>query len=110
VVPDAKVTATDTATSISTVTTTNKNGYYELPALQVGAYQLTVESANYQKYAQTGIQLSANANLEINAKLSIGPSQTTVTVSASSVQVETSNTQLEQTVGSSQIDSLPLFG
>jgi hypothetical protein len=110
VVPDAKVTVTNTATNISTVTTTNKNGYFEQPALQVGAYQLSVESANYQKFTETGIQLAANENREINAKLSIGPSQTTVTVSASSVQVETSNTQLEQTVQASQIDSLPLFG
>jgi hypothetical protein len=110
VIPDAKITATNTATNISTVTTTNKNGYFELPALQVGPYQVEVESANYQKFTSTGINLSANENREVNAKLSIGTSQTTVTVNASSVQVETSNTQLEQTVASTQIDSLPLFG
>jgi hypothetical protein len=110
VVPDAKITATNTATGISTVTTANKSGYYEIPALQIGPYQLVVESSNFQKFTATGIQLSANANLEINAKLSIGASQTTVTVSASSVQVETSNTQLEQTVTAAQMDALPLFG
>jgi hypothetical protein len=110
VVPDAKVTATNTATGIATVTTSNKTGYYEFPALSVGPYTLEVDSANYQKFNATGISLTANANLEINTKLSVGPSQTTVTVNASSVQVETSNTQLEQTVGETQLDELPLFG
>jgi hypothetical protein len=110
VVPDAKVTATNTATGISTITTSNKTGYFEFPALSVGPYTLEVDAANYQKYNATGISLTANANIELNTKLSVGPSQTTVTVNASSIQVETSNTQLEQTVGQDQIDELPLFG
>jgi hypothetical protein len=111
VVVGAKVNALNTATGISTVATTNQSGNYLFPVLQIGGpYTITVESAGFQTHVSNGTILSVNANLEISAKLSVGASTQTIMVNATAVQVETSNTQLQQTIPGSQIATLPMLG
>ncbi len=111
VVPDAKVTALNTATGISTETTSNKSGFYVFPSLQVGGpYSVTMDAPGFQKVVKTGVMLTVNADLEESAALTVGTEAQTVTVNSSSVQVETANTQLEQTVADVQIENLPMLG
>jgi len=111
VVPDVKVTALNTATGISTETTSNKGGFYEFLALQIGGpYKLAIEAPGFRKMEKTGIMLTVNADLEESAALAVGTEAQTVTVSSAAVQVETTNTQLEQVVPASQIENLPMLG
>lgn len=111
VVPNATVTALNNATGIATTATSDASGYFTFTALQVGGpYTITIEAAGFQKYQSTGTMLTVNANLELDGKMSVGAALQTVTVSASSVQVETSNTQLEQLVPQSAIEDLPMLG
>ncbi len=111
VVENATVTALNIATGITTETTSNKSGFFMLPVLQVGGpYTVEVESAGFQKFAKTAIMLTVNANLEENATLEVGTTLQTISVDASTQQVETSNTQLEQVVPASQLENLPMLG
>ncbi len=111
VLPGAKVTALDTQTGISTVTTTNQSGYYVFPSLRVGGpYRVSVNAHGFENFESTGVTLVVNANLQVDVKMQVGTTLQTVTVNASTVQVETSNTQLEQDVSASQLNVLPLFG
>ncbi len=112
VIPGATVTVLNTSTGISTVRTTDKSGYYVFTQLQVGGpYTVTVTAVGFKNYVQTGLTLNVNDNREVSGKLSVGGSATqTVEVSATAVQVETSNTQLEQIVTSQQIEQIPLEG
>ena len=111
VVADAKVTALNTATGIAVTTTSNHSGYYLFSALQPGGpYNVTVEANGFESYEAKGITLIVNANWDADAKLKIGGNQQTVTVDATSLQVETSNTQLEQVATVEQIEGIPLAG
>jgi len=110
IVPNAKVTALDTATGIVTVTSSNRSGLYTFPALQIGPYAVDIEAAGFERSESKGITLTANADLEINATLKVGTAAETVTVDASAVQVETANTQLEQTITDTEIENIPMFG
>jgi hypothetical protein len=111
VVAGAKVTALNTSTGISVVATTNQSGYYVFTALQPGGpYTVTVEANGFDKFEAKGITLIVNANWDADAKLKIGTNSQSVTVDASAIQVETSNTQLEQVATASQIESIPLAG
>jgi hypothetical protein len=110
VVPGAKVIALNTATGISTSTTSDKSGYYIFTQLQVGDYAITVDAFGFQNFSATSVVLNANANREVNAVLKIGGGAQTVQVTATAVQVETSNTQLEQVATSDELESLPLEG
>ena len=111
VVPNATVTALNNATGIATTATTNASGYYTLAALQVGGpYTIKIVASGFQNFQSTGFMLTVNANVEVSAKMIVGAALQTVTVSASSVQVETANTQLEQVVPESDIEDLPMLG
>jgi hypothetical protein len=112
VVPDAKVTALNNATGISTDTTTNKTGYFTITDLQAGGpYTITVSAGGFQSFVATGMTLNANDNREVQATLKVaGSGGETVQVTATAMQVETANTQLEQTVQDVQIENLPMLG
>ena len=111
VVPNAKVTVLNTATGISVDANTDHSGYYLITSLQPGGpYNVTIEASGFEAFEAKGITLSVNANWDADAKLTIGTNQQTVTVDASGVQVESSNTQLEQDINSDQIENLPLLG
>ena len=109
-VPDAKVTAVDTATGIATVTTSNRSGFYTFTVLQIGPYKVDMEAVGFERFESNGIALTANADLEINGKLKVGANAETVTVDGSAMQVETANTQLQQTIRDSEIENLPMLG
>ncbi len=111
VLPDAKVTALNTSTGISTETTTNKSGYYIFPELQSGGpYTITISAAGFENFIATGLTLNANDNREVLATMKVGGTAQTVQVTATEMQVETVNTQLEQTVPDTQIENLPMLG
>jgi len=111
VIPGATVSALNTSTGIKTVTKADKSGYFIFPQLQVGGpYTVAIAAAEFQKFETTGLILNVNDNREVNAKLVIGAASQTVEVSAQAVQVETSNTQLEQIATADQLEEIPLEG
>src|SRR6204780_3113346 len=97
VLTNASVTVVNTSTNITTTATTDNKGYYILPQLQVGGpYLVTITASGFQKFAQSNFTLNVNDNRDVDAKLKVGADNTTVSVSASAVQVETSDTQIKQ--------------
>ena len=61
VLPNAKVSAVNVATKVTTEATSNASGDYVLPALQPGTYSLTVEATGFRKARIDGIELAAAA-------------------------------------------------
>jgi hypothetical protein len=111
VIAGARVTAQNTSTGISTETTSDKSGYFIFPSMHVGGpYTVTVSAQGFEDFVANGLTLNVNDNREIEAKLRVGGTAQTVQVTASALQVETSNTQLQQIVSASQLESIPLEG
>ena len=111
VIPGAKVEALNTATGISTETASNKNGYFIFPELQVGGpYTVTVSASGFESFVASGLTLNVNDNREVLATLKVGGAAQTVQVTATALQVETSNTQLQQIVTADQLEGIPLEG
>jgi hypothetical protein len=111
VVPDATVTVVNTSTNITTKATSDSKGYYILPQLQVGGpYTVTIEAAGFKSFTQSSLNLQLNDNRDVDAKLEVGSPSTTIQVSATVVQVETSDSQLKQIVTTQQMEAVPLEG
>lgn len=111
VVPNAQVSALNTATGITTTTTSDKAGSFVFPELQVGGpYTVTVSDSGFESFVATGLTLNVNDDREVLASLKVGGGAQTVEVTATALQVETSNTQLQQIVTASQLESVPLEG
>lgn len=111
VIPGADVTALNNSTGISSKTTTNGDGYYIFPQLQIGGpYTVTIERPGFKASQSVGIELYVNSNLQINASLQTGTVTQTVEVSANVIQVETANTQQQMTMTSKQVEAMPMLG
>ena len=109
VVSGANITALNTATGITTQTTSNGSGYFLFPSLQVGGpYTVTVSAPRFVDFVTSGLTLNVNDNREVLAALKVQGTAQSVEVIATALQVETSNTQLEQIVTASQLESVPL--
>src|SRR5436190_1993418 len=108
VVAKAKVTVTNTATSINQVTESNDDGNYTVPYLRPGTYRITVEAAGFQKAVVDNINLAVDQNVRVDAIMKAGTVTETVTVSASAVALDTDTSAISQTIGNTQVENLPL--
>jgi hypothetical protein len=106
-IPTAKVIATNDATKQKNETTSNASGEYVLAALQPGTYTLTVEAGGFQRGLVTGLELDAAANISQPVTLQVGQITETVKVKANAVNVQTTDTQISQSVTLSDVDTLP---
>src|SRR5258708_2025450 len=110
VVSDAVVVATNVSNNVARKATTGADGEYRLLALQPGIYKLTVSAAGFETFTTTGIDVKVNDQLHIDAKLTVGNVEQSISVEANAVQVDTANTQLGGVVESKQILAMPLNG
>lgn len=110
VVPDARISVTNTSTGVVTKTVTNSTGYYEVLALPIGSYKVTVEKSGFQTGASEPRHLQINESLRFDFSLSVGSESQTVSVSAEAVNVETVNPTIGESVSSRAVVDLPLNG
>jgi hypothetical protein len=107
-VPGASVSIIDTARGTNVSLTTNDGGLFQAPYLLPGSYQVLVEVAGFKKSIQDGVQVRINETTDINVVLEVGGTQETVTVTAESTPLNTSDANLGQTVDAKRIEELPL--
>lgn len=110
-IPSAAVVVTNTSTGITTTARADRSGYYSVPQLQVGGpYTVSITASGFQKFLSSGLTLNVNDNREVNGRLTVGTDSVSVEVSATGLQIETSNTQLQQLVTADQLEGIPLEG
>src|SRR5580693_6370552 len=109
-VPGARVTATETATAVKQAITTDDRGFYAFQSLPVGSYAVAVEASGFKPLLRTGVIIDVHAKVVVDASLSVGERNETVTVSASAAHVETADTQLGEVINSKQMTAVPLNG
>jgi hypothetical protein len=110
VVPNAHLTAREAGTGLTYQTTTDGSGWYTLPVLPVGSYDLEIAAAGFSNYKRTGIVLDTNAELTIDAALAVSGAHETVSVSDNALHVETESTQLGQVITGREMQAVPLDG
>jgi hypothetical protein len=110
VVPAAKVDVTDQDTKVVISTETNGSGVYVLPSLTVGTYTVKVTKEGFKEYVENDIILHPATVQTVNVMLSPGAVTSLVTVSAGTVAVESSTSEVANQVESGQIGILPLNG
>ncbi|SEF77679.1 Carboxypeptidase regulatory-like domain-containing protein [Bryocella elongata] len=110
VVSGASVTATQTASGATVTAVTGDDGSYVLSNLPVGAYTVKVVAAGFQVYSRTGLVLEVSNDAEVDAPLTVGSTQITVTVDATAAQVQTEDTSISTVVDQNRVVDLPLNG
>jgi hypothetical protein len=110
VVPNATVVAREINKDLTFKTHSDGSGYYTLPVLPVGRYELAVQAPGFRGYRRKDIVLDTNAALTLDAALQVGDATETVNVSDDVLHVETIGTQLGQVITGAEMTSVPLLG
>ena len=106
----AEVTAQQTETGLSRVTTTDRNGNYLLLELPVGHYRLHVAAKGFEEYVQNGIMLNVDETASVSPHLAIGSEKQQVLVQADAQLIEPTVTSMGKVVQQQELEDLPLNG
>ena len=109
-VSGARVTAINTDTGLQRGTVSNAQGAYLLVELPVGHYRVEAEAQGFKKYVQEGISLDVNQQATVAVHLAVGTATQQIQVTSDAPMIETTSTNLGQTVGEREILDLPLNG
>ena len=110
VVPVAKVTLVEEATSVSSSTVTNDKGEYSFPALNPSTYTLVVEAPGFKKLDQKGIVIATQTANTQDAKLELGQVTETIDVTADAELLSTSEASTGTVIGRDTLEDLPSLG
>ncbi|MEP6642899.1 MAG: carboxypeptidase regulatory-like domain-containing protein [Acidobacteriaceae bacterium] len=108
VLSGVKVILTNTATGVTSETTTNTSGDYNFVEVVPGEYQVQYEQAGFKKNLQKAVTVELNAVVTLNSTLQVGGTQETVEVTSEAPLVDTTSTQLGATMNERQVSTLPL--
>ncbi|MGH9257990.1 MAG: carboxypeptidase regulatory-like domain-containing protein [Vicinamibacterales bacterium] len=110
VLPGATVTVTQTDTGFTRSDVTDGEGSYVLPSLPTGPYRMEFSLSGFRTYVQTGVVLQVAASPVINASLSVGALEESVTVEGATPLVDVQSSGISEVVQNEQILALPLNG
>jgi hypothetical protein len=110
VIPGAAVVITNTQTGAKLTATTDQDGVFTFPVLSVGQYQIDVTSDAFKSYKKTGLVIDINSALVLDVTLQVKEQDQSIMVTEDAAQVETTDTQLGQVLGSKKVTEIPLNG
>lgn len=110
VISGAKVTATQTQTSIGRTVSTAADGLFTIPLLPVGPYSLRASAAGFADFQQTGIVLTVGQVANIPIVLRLGNVNQKVTVSANATMLNTTDSETVQLINQKTVEAVPLNG
>ena len=109
VLPGVTVTVTNPETGLARSAVTSAEGFYTVPLLPPGSYQVTFELAGFSTGKGSAVA-TVGSLVTLNHQMQIGGLQETVTVLSQSALVETSATVRTSTVSQEAIATLPING
>ncbi|KAA6463180.1 hypothetical protein DYQ86_07600 [Acidobacteria bacterium AB60] len=108
VVPNAKVTVTNEATSVANHTATGSAGTYSFRGLNPGKYKVEVEAQGFKSALQSGVNIEVSTTPTIDFTLTTGTAAETVQVTAESVALNTTQPELGSTIEPAVVAALPV--
>jgi hypothetical protein len=110
-VKGARVTVTNVGTSAARSVVTDDSGYYTLVGLPPGRYKFAVDGgSNFAAYQNESIVVTVGENATLDPRLELRGIQQTVTVTTETAPIETTKTEVSQTIEQRRIDNLPING
>jgi outer membrane receptor for ferrienterochelin and colicin len=109
VLPGVTVTASNPSTGYSRAVVTNEVGFFTIPLLPPGTYDVLIELAGFATSKQS-VQVTVGATITLNHAMQVAGVQEQVVVAATTPILETSATARTTTVNQEAIENLPING
>ena len=108
VVSGANVVGVNRETKVEYPGKTNAEGYYSIPFVIPGMYDVTVEMNGFRKVTSTGVTVTLNEAARTDVALSVGSTSDAVTVSAETKAISTDDAVIGETISQKQVENLPM--
>lgn len=109
VIPNAKVTLTNTSTGVAQTSETNSAGIYYFGSVQIGPYSLGVETEGFKKWEGT-FSVEAGQTVVVDPTLEVGSLQAQVEVTGAAPTITTEGMQVADVKDALRIHDLPIDG
>jgi hypothetical protein len=107
VIVGAEVTVTNSATHVSTSTTTTDTGLYTVPYLSTGTYSVSISKPGFATTTINGISLTPSQIARADAPLQVGATSAVVQVQATTEQLQTESSTISQSISPVVVNSIP---
>lgn len=109
-VPNVTVTALMQEQKTARTAETDGQGFYQFIGLLPGHYDVSYEAKGFAKQLRSGVQLTIEQDVRLDAALTIGSVQTQVEVGAAAPLVDTQSSTLSGLIDDRRVVDLPLNG
>ena len=110
VLPGVTVTISNDDTGVSRTAVANAVGEYNFANVQPGTYTLRAELSGFAPYVSEGLIVGVSSFLVVDAQLSIGGIEETVTVIGETPLIETATASVSSSVSRAELEVLPTPG
>ena len=90
-------------------TKTNEDGFYALPRVPAGEYEVRVEAQGFKTYVQERLHLDLNQRARLDIAMEVGGVQESVSVTADAALLQTDTTQVGTQINPQTIDHTALI-
>ena len=108
VVPNAKITITETQTSVVRATQTNESGNWIGPNLPPGVYAVSVEAAGFKKETRREVTLVVDTTTRVDIQLTPGNITESIEVTGAPPVLQTDTASTSTQINSSMLVNAPL--
>jgi Carboxypeptidase regulatory-like domain len=108
IVPGATVLVKNSATGTTSETVTNADGVFSVPALEIGAYTVTVSLTGFKTAVVNDVKVVPGAPASIKAVLTVGNLEERIEVSSSSDIINTQTATISAVLNVDQINKMPM--
>ncbi len=97
-------------THVARTVTANEDGFYSVPNLVPGTYQVTASANGFETVVHSGITLAVGSQIVVDVNLAVGATSQQVQVTGDVPAVELASSSLDATVNATTVRELPLNG
>ena len=109
-VSGARVTANNLATGLARTAITDSGGFYRIPLLPPGIYEVKIEANGFNTQVKKGVTITVGQTLTLNFEMTDGGAKDAVVVETDGPLIETERTHQASTITQRPINNLPING
>ncbi len=107
VAPGVEIVIRDIDTNFSFKVTTPESGEFVAPYLQAGSYEITARKSGFKTAFRDGMLLSTAQTVRADVTLEVGTTETSVSVTASAIDLQSESSSVTNSVSGQLIKSIP---
>lgn len=110
IIQDAKIEAVSSATGLRREATTNARGVYQIPALPIGPYKVTITKEGFKPLEFQNVEIAVGQPRTIDARMEVGTISETIQVTATLETVNRTSAEVGGLIQAEQIKEIPISG